>query len=181
VRGKDAQEALGEIPYLKGALFLDTLRTELGAKILAGDCSLYLAECGKTRRLARFRAIDRGGKRPRPRAIVRSGLDESLRIPTRQLQISTISCAKPLALEDNEGRKESRRFRTNRRYSHARREPTRSANALRGRSPPNTDHAAFCGRFCRPAFSGFHPGIPRTLALSLHPASFCNKPGPLLP
>src|SRR2546430_16604705 len=32
-KGKDAHEALGQIPYVKGALFLDRLRSELGDEI----------------------------------------------------------------------------------------------------------------------------------------------------
>ena len=38
---KDAREALGEIPYVKGALFLDRLRTELGEEKFWHGIALY--------------------------------------------------------------------------------------------------------------------------------------------
>jgi len=38
---KDAHEALGEIPYVKGALFLDRLRTELGEETFWRGIALY--------------------------------------------------------------------------------------------------------------------------------------------
>src|SRR5882762_11511490 len=38
---KDAHEALGQIPYVKGALFLDRLRTELGDEIFWRGIGLY--------------------------------------------------------------------------------------------------------------------------------------------
>ena len=40
-RWKDAREALGEIPYLKGALFLDRLRTTLGEEEFWQGIALY--------------------------------------------------------------------------------------------------------------------------------------------
>jgi len=47
--GKDAHEALGQIPYVKGALFLDRLRTELGDEIFWRGIGLYTS--GSARRL----------------------------------------------------------------------------------------------------------------------------------
>jgi len=38
---KDAHEALGAIPYVKGALFLDRLRTELGEEKFWRGIGLY--------------------------------------------------------------------------------------------------------------------------------------------
>ena len=38
---KDAREALGEVPYVKGALFLDRLRTELGEETFWRGIALY--------------------------------------------------------------------------------------------------------------------------------------------
>jgi aminopeptidase N len=38
---KDAHEALGQIPYVKGALFLDRLRTELGEENFWRGIALY--------------------------------------------------------------------------------------------------------------------------------------------
>ena len=46
---KDAHEALGPIPYIKGALFLDRLRTELGDEIFWRGIGLYTS--GNARRL----------------------------------------------------------------------------------------------------------------------------------
>ena len=46
---KDAHEALGPIPYIKGALFLERLRTELGDKIFWRGIGLYTS--GNARRL----------------------------------------------------------------------------------------------------------------------------------
>jgi aminopeptidase N len=40
---RDAREALGEIPYVKGALFLDRLRTELGEETFWRGISIYTA------------------------------------------------------------------------------------------------------------------------------------------
>ena len=41
---KDAHEALGQIPYVKGALFLSRLRTELGEEIFWRGIGLYTSE-----------------------------------------------------------------------------------------------------------------------------------------
>lgn len=38
---KDAHDALGRLPYVKGALFLDRLRTELGEEKFWGGIALY--------------------------------------------------------------------------------------------------------------------------------------------
>jgi aminopeptidase N len=46
---KDAHEALGPIPYVKGALFLERLRTELGDEIFWRGIGLYTS--GNARRL----------------------------------------------------------------------------------------------------------------------------------
>jgi aminopeptidase N len=46
---KDAHEALGQIPYVKGALFLDQLRRELGDEIFWRGIGLYTS--GNARRL----------------------------------------------------------------------------------------------------------------------------------
>jgi aminopeptidase N len=46
---KDAHEALGQIPYVKGALFLDRLRRELGDEIFWRGIGLYTS--GNARRL----------------------------------------------------------------------------------------------------------------------------------
>jgi aminopeptidase N len=46
---KDAHEALGQIPYVKGALFLDRLRSELGDEIFWRGIGLYTS--GNARRL----------------------------------------------------------------------------------------------------------------------------------
>jgi len=48
-RWKDAHEALGPIPYVKGALFLERLRTELGDDIFWRGIGLYTS--GNARRL----------------------------------------------------------------------------------------------------------------------------------
>ena len=44
---KDAHEALGEIPYVKGALFLDRLRTELGEEPFWRGIALYTSRNGR--------------------------------------------------------------------------------------------------------------------------------------
>src|SRR2546429_6194406 len=63
---KDAHEALGQIPYVKGALFLDRLRTELGDEIFWRGIGLYTS--GNARRLVDSREFERavgmgGGRR----------------------------------------------------------------------------------------------------------------------
>jgi aminopeptidase N len=54
---KDANEALGPIPYVKGALFLARLRTELGEEIFWRGIGLYTA--GNARRLVDSRDFER--------------------------------------------------------------------------------------------------------------------------
>jgi aminopeptidase N len=54
---KDAHEALGQIPYVKGALFLDRLRTELGDEIFWRGIGLYTS--GNARRLVDSRDFER--------------------------------------------------------------------------------------------------------------------------
>ena len=54
---KDAQEALGQIPYVKGALFLDRLRTELGEEIFWRGIGLYTS--ANARRLVDSRDFER--------------------------------------------------------------------------------------------------------------------------
>jgi aminopeptidase N len=54
---KDAHEALGQIPYVKGALFLDRLRTELGDEIFWRGIGLYTSS--NARRLVHSRDFER--------------------------------------------------------------------------------------------------------------------------
>jgi aminopeptidase N len=54
---KDAHEALGQIPYVKGALFLDQLRTELGDGIFWRGIGLYTSR--NARRLVDSRDFER--------------------------------------------------------------------------------------------------------------------------
>ncbi len=54
---KDAHEALGPIPYVKGALFLDHLRMELGDEIFWQGIGLYTS--GNARRLVDSRDFER--------------------------------------------------------------------------------------------------------------------------
>lgn len=54
---KDAREALGEIPYVKGALFLDRLRTELGEETFWRGIALYTSR--NARRLVDSRDFQR--------------------------------------------------------------------------------------------------------------------------
>jgi aminopeptidase N len=54
---KDAHEALGQIPYVKGALFLDRLRTELGDETFWRGIGLYTS--GNARRLVDSRDFER--------------------------------------------------------------------------------------------------------------------------
>jgi len=54
---KDAHEALGQIPYVKGALFLDRLRTELGDQIFWRGIGLYTS--GNARQLVDSRDFER--------------------------------------------------------------------------------------------------------------------------
>jgi len=54
---KDAHEALGPIPYVKGALFLDRLRMELGDEIFWQGIGLYTS--GNARRLVDSRDFQR--------------------------------------------------------------------------------------------------------------------------
>jgi len=44
---KDVREALGEIPYVKGALFLDRLRTELGEERFWKGIGLYTSNSAR--------------------------------------------------------------------------------------------------------------------------------------
>jgi aminopeptidase N len=63
---KDAHEALGPIPYVKGALFLERLRAELGDEIfLARDCFVHVRQRASTCGFQRFRAGNGKGGRPR--------------------------------------------------------------------------------------------------------------------
>jgi aminopeptidase N len=54
---KDAHEALGPIPYVKGALFLARLRTELGDEIFWRGIGLYTS--GNARQLVDSRDFER--------------------------------------------------------------------------------------------------------------------------
>jgi aminopeptidase N len=54
---KDADEALGQIPYVKGALFLARLRTELGDEVFWRGIGLYTS--GNARRLVDSRDFER--------------------------------------------------------------------------------------------------------------------------
>src|SRR5256885_15750956 len=57
---KDAHEALGQIPYVKGALFLSRLRTELGEEIFWRGIGLYTS--ANARRLVDSRDFEQIGR-----------------------------------------------------------------------------------------------------------------------
>jgi len=62
---KDAHEALGPIPYVKGALFLARLRTELGDEIFWRGIGLYTS--GNARRLVDSGDFERAMEKASPR------------------------------------------------------------------------------------------------------------------